>query len=204
MNVFKQTVQIIADAFSSWHCFHYAKQPMVAILGSARFPKNHPYCQKAHQLSYQLAQKGYWILTGGGLGIMEAASQGAFEAKGTALGCYIKNLESANEYLKKSIHFYQIKTREMVMMQHSQAFVIFPGGFGTLSELVNALVFRQNYHKDTPVFLIGSTFWNPLVTYFKTVFLKEYETIDAFDLDTVFITDTVEDILKKLRLGGHQ
>ena len=175
---------------------------MITILGSARFSQDHVNYQKAYQISTALSQKGYAILTGSGLGVMEAASKGAADSNGMALGCYIKSLESVNTYLHKKGGFYSFSSRQKALIDQSDAIIIFPGGFGTLAELMDCLVLIQNKQKSGSLFLIDCSFWEPLIHFFRETLLQNNKTIDAADLNSIFVTDSIEDVLTKIPSVG--
>lgn len=195
MNILTRIYTTCFDLIGSWFFFH-RKKKLITILGSARFPQDHPYCEMAYKVSQGLVQKGYTLLTGSGLGIMEAASRGAMERNGIALGCYVKNIESVNPYLSKKMGFYSLAARQKALIEQADMIIIFPGGFGTLAELLNSLVLIQNKYKTRSLFLMGQTFWEPLMQYFKQTLL-ENKTIDADDLNSIYITDSVEDVLRQ-------
>ena len=197
MNSLTQIYQIISSLLKSYFFFRHKKN-WVTILGSARFSKQNIFYQKAYQLSQLLVSRGYSILTGGGYGIMEAASRGAKERKGIAVGCYVKGLESLNPYLHDALPFNSLMLRQLALIQYSKALIIFPGGFGTLDELMGALVLIQNKEKHFPIFLVGSDFWEPLMCYFNKTFLIEHKTINLEDLKAILVIDSVETILNHL------
>lgn len=195
MNILSQIYQISLEVIRN-HIFFRHQKHNVTILGSARFSDQNENVKKAYQLSQQFAQKGYVILTGGGHGIMEAASQGAFDAGGKVVGCYVKRIESTNAYLTQTLGFHSLMARQAALIQYSEALIVFPGGFGTLAELLAVLVLIQNKQKKTSLFLIGSSFWEPLTTYFRDTLLKNYQTIDPRDLESILITDSIDEVLK--------
>ncbi len=192
-----QIYQSISALLHRWWFFRKKKR-CIAILGSSRFSIQNVYAQKAYQLSQQLAQKKYCILTGGGYGIMEAASQGAYDVNGFVAGCYVKSLEPVNTYLSQRLAFDSLITRQAALIQYSEALVIFPGGFGTLDELLAALVCLQNKQKKLSIFLVGTDFWKPLIQYFKEILLEQHQTISSEDLNTIFIEDSMDAIITQL------
>ena len=119
--------------------------PCVTVFGSARFGESSPYYEQARQLSRALAQKGFTILTGGGPGIMEAANRGAIEAGGKSVGCNIilPHEQKPNPFLTRVVTFYYFFVRKVMLVKYSQAYVILPGGFGTLDEMTEALTLIQ-------------------------------------------------------------
>src|ERR1043166_7760497 len=134
----------------------------VAVFGSARTPSDHPEYKSAQETGALLAHAGYPVITGGGPGIMEAANRGAFEAGGTSVGCNIElpHEQFSNNYLTLSLRFKYFFVRKMMFVKYSDAFIIFPGGFGTLDELFEALTLIQTTKiKHFPAFFYGSRYW---------------------------------------------
>src|SRR5919112_126779 len=138
----------------------------VAIFGSARTPVDSPFYAAAQETAGLLARAGYTVITGGGPGIMEAANRGAFEAHGTSIGCNIELPfeQSPNPYQTRSLRFKYFFVRKTMFVKYSTAFIIFPGGFGTLDEMFEALTLIQTRKiKNFPVVLVGSAYWSCLV-----------------------------------------
>ncbi len=169
--------------------------PAVAIFGSARTAPEDPHYKAAVQTAGLLAGEGLAIITGGGPGIMEAANRGAFEADGTSVGCNIQLPfeQEANEYQSLSLEFRYFFVRKMMFVKYAVAFVIFPGGFGTMDELFEALTLTQtNKIEHFPIVLYGSSYWNGLLGWMKSAMLAE-KCIAAEDLDLVKVVDSPED-----------
>jgi uncharacterized protein (TIGR00730 family) len=140
----------------------YELGPAVTVFGSARFKEDHPYYKLARRVGRELACAGFATLTGGGPGIMEAANRGAFEAGGTSYGLNIvlPHEQSANPYVQKSIEFHYFFTRKVMLVKYSCAFIIMPGGLGTLDEMFEAATLIQcKKIGPFPVVLIGAEFW---------------------------------------------
>lgn len=143
----------------------YRTGPAVTVFGSARFKPNHPYYKLAREVGAELAKAGFATLTGGGPGIMEAANRGAHEAGGTSLGLNIilPHEQSANPYVNDSIEFRYFFTRKVCLVKYSCAFIVMPGGLGTLDELFEAMTLVQcRKIGPFPVILVGSEFWRGL------------------------------------------
>src|SRR5436190_9000182 len=153
----------------------------VAVFGSARTHADHPEYKAAQETGALLAHAGYSVITGGGPGIMEAANRGAFEAGGASVGCNIElpHEQTSNAYLTTSITFKYFFVRKMMFVKYSDAFIIFPGGFGTLDELFEALTLIQTRKiHNFPVVLYSSKYWQGMLDWLKGPMLDERKIID--------------------------
>ena len=168
----------------------------VAVFGSARIKQDHPHYAAARELGRKLAEAGFAVITGGGPGIMEAANRGASEAGGLSIGCNIELPfeESCNPYVNLSVNFRYFFVRKTMFVKYSEGFVIFPGGFGTLDELFEALtlVQTQKIHRF-PIILYDSAFWSKLLDWIKTSQLGA-GMISPEDLNLLIVTDSVDEI----------
>ena len=167
----------------------------VSIFGSARTPPDDPYYQQAQETAALLARAGFAVITGGGPGIMEAANHGAMEAGGVSIGCNIELPfeQRPNPYQTRSLTFNYFFVRKTMFVKYSTAFIIFPGGYGTLDELFEALTLIQTRKiKNFPVILFGSKYWRGIIDWLKDVALIE-GNISEEDLDLLFITDSPAD-----------
>src|SRR3989440_2639464 len=164
----------------------------VSIFGSARTPPDDPVYQAAQETGALLAHAGFAVITGGGPGIMEAANRGAFEAGGTSVGCNIElpHEQKGNDYTTLSLKFKYFFVRKMMFVKYSDAFIIFPGGFGTLDELFEALTLIQT-HKihNFPVVLYGSEYWQGMMDWLKGPMLRESKIIDE-DFRRLHVVDS--------------
>lgn len=170
----------------------------VAIFGSARTQADDPEYRAAQETASLLANAGYSIITGGGPGIMEAANRGAFEAGGTSVGCNIElpHEQSSNQYLTLSLKFKYFFVRKMMFVKYSNAFIIFPGGFGTLDELFEALTLIQTTKiHDFPVVLYGSKYWQPMLEWLRGAMLSEGKIVEE-DFRRLHVTDSPAEIVK--------
>jgi uncharacterized protein (TIGR00730 family) len=170
----------------------------VSIFGSARTHSDDPDYKAAQQTAGLLANAGLAVITGGGPGIMEAANRGAFEAGGVSVGCNIELPfeQSSNPYLTLSLKFKYFFVRKMMFVKYSEAFIIFPGGFGTLDELFEALTLIQTRKiRNFPVVLYGSRYWAGLMDWIREFALKENKVSDA-DLLLLHLTDTPEEVVE--------
>jgi uncharacterized protein (TIGR00730 family) len=168
----------------------------VAIFGSARIKSDHPHYAAARELGHKLADAGFAIITGGGPGIMEAANRGAQEAGGLSVGCRIELPfeEAANPYVNLAINFRYFFVRKTMFVKYAEGFVIFPGGFGTLDELFEALtlVQTQRIHRF-PIVLYDSTFWAKLLDWIKSSQIAQ-GMISPEDLNLLVVTDEIDEI----------
>lgn len=142
----------------------------VSIFGSARTPPDHPMYEAARETARLLAKAGFAIITGGGPGIMEAANRGAVEAGGVSVGCNIQlpYEQRLNPYVRISVEFHYFFVRKTMFAKYSEGFVLFPGGFGTLDEMFEALTLIQTQKlREFPVVLFGSEYWRGLVDWLK-------------------------------------
>ena len=172
--------------------------PCVTVFGSSRFKEDHPNYQLARSLGYALAKAGYVVMTGGGPGIMEAANRGAREAGGLSLGCNIRlpREQEPNPYLDRFIEFEHFFIRKVMMVKYSCAFVVMPGGFGTLDEAFEVITLVQTGKLDRfPVISMGGDFWTQLRAFAADTMLKQ-GVISAEDVGFIHDVPTVEEALK--------
>ena len=208
--------QFVVDALSieeSWRIFRIMAEFVeaietlsrvknaVSIFGSARTTPDDPYYQKAETLSRLLAERGFGVITGGGPGIMEAANKGAAGAGGQSVGMNIRlPLEQKpNPYANISIDYKYFFTRKVMFVKYAMAYVVMPGGFGTLDELFEALTLLQTKRiKTFPVILMGSEYWKGLIDWLKKTALRNNK-ISATDLDLFQIIDDPEEAVKHIQ-----
>jgi uncharacterized protein (TIGR00730 family) len=175
--------------------------PAVTVFGSARFPEEHRYYHLARQVGRRLAEAGYAVITGGGPGIMEAANRGAKEAGGVSVGCNItlRREQAPNAYLDYFVQFDHFFVRKVMLVKYSSAFVVLPGGFGTLDEVFETLTLIETCTiEQFPVILMGSEFWSRMVAFFRESLLAE-RTLDPDDLRLFRITDSPEEAVAAIR-----
>jgi uncharacterized protein (TIGR00730 family) len=193
---FFRVVRISVEFIRGFRCLH-GIGAAVTIFGSARLGEGHPSYDEARKLGMMLARRGYSVMTGGGPGIMEAANRGAFEAGGESIGCniYLPHEQSPNPYLTKAITFYYFFVRKVMLIKYSSAYVIFPGGFGTLDELSEAITLIQTEkHPPFPVVLVGKSYWEGFMHWVNHT-LIESKTINAQDLGILQVVETAEEAL---------
>ncbi len=182
----------------------------VSIFGSARTRKDDPYYKAAEETAALLAKVGFAVITGGGPGIMEGANKGAFEAKGQSIGCNIELPfeQGSNPYLTQGLKFKYFFVRKMMFVKYSLGFIIFPGGFGTLDELFEALTLIQTKKiRNFPVVLFGSSYWQGLLDWIRDPAMKEGKVTEQ-DLKLLHVTDSPEEVVKIIvdsqsSLGGE-
>lgn len=175
-------------------------QRVVTVFGSARFTEGHRYYELAREAGAALANAGFAVMTGAGPGIMEGANRGAREAGGLSLGVNIKlPIEQApNPYVDESIEFEHFFVRKVMLVKYSSAFVVCPGGFGTLDEIFETLTLMQTGKiEQFPIVALGTEFWSPLVDFFTERLCHE-KTIAQEDLDLLHVTDSVEEMLEHI------
>lgn len=164
---------------------------MVTVYGSARFKEGHKYYELARAMGKELAKNNFAVMTGGGPGVMEAANRGAKEGGGTSLGCnIILPFEQAhNPYVDKLVSFEFFFTRKTILRKNSVAYVLMPGGFGTMDEIFEVLTLIQTHKLPTrPIVCMGKNYWNKLGAFIRETMMEE-KTISDSDLDLAFITD---------------
>jgi hypothetical protein len=173
----------------------------VSVFGSARIPRDHPYYQAGVALGAALSEAGYAVITGGGPGAMEAANRGAHEAGGLSVGLGIELPfeQELNEWVDVGISFRYFFVRKTMFVKYAQAFVILPGGFGTLDELFEALTLVQT-RKVTrfPVILYGTQYWSGLVDWIRSTMI-DAGTISPADLDLLVVTDDVGAVVAEIQ-----
>jgi len=164
----------------------------VTVFGSARFDEDHPYYAMGREVGRRLAEAGFAVMTGGGPGVMEAANRGAREAGGLSLGCNIRlpREQKPNEYLDRFVEFEHFFVRKVMLVKYSSAFIVLPGGFGTLDEAFEVVTLIQTHKLDSfPVVALGGAYWEELTQFLTDSLLKE-GTISADDLKLITLADS--------------
>jgi uncharacterized protein (TIGR00730 family) len=167
----------------------------VAVFGSARFNEGHPAYEQARAMGKTLVEAGFGVITGGGPGVMEAANRGALDANGVSVGLNIELPfeQKGNPFTTISVNFRYFFVRKTMFVKYSNGFVIFPGGFGTLDELFEALTLVQTRKiRRFPIILIGSVYWSSLIDWIKASMLAE-GAISPEDVNLLVVTDSIEE-----------
>jgi uncharacterized protein (TIGR00730 family) len=165
--------------------------PCVTVFGSARFDEDHEYYNLARDMGKALAEAGFGVMTGGGPGIMEAANRGARDGGGLSLGCNIElpMEQEPNPYLDRYIDFNYFFVRKVMLVKYSDAFIVMPGGFGTLDEVFETWVLIQTGKIERfPIIVMGREFWEPMREFVQKS-LVDGGTISAEDMDLIHLTD---------------
>ncbi|MBK9161604.1 MAG: TIGR00730 family Rossman fold protein [Nitrosomonadales bacterium] len=174
--------------------------PAVSIFGSARTRPNQPYYKLTEEIARLLSDAGFSVISGGGPGIMEAANKGAFYGKSPSVGLNIQlpHEQHGNTYQNISQTFQHFFARKVMFVKFATAYVVMPGGFGTLDELMEALTLVQTGKtRKMPIILVGSPFWGGLVEWFRNTLLSE-QVIGAEDLDLVQVIDDPEQVVSAI------
>ena len=190
---FKSTLRTVIDFIKGYRILHFVG-PCVTVFGSARFDEHHPSYKQARELGARIARLGFTVMTGGGPGIMEAANRGAKDVGGRSVGCNIELPfeQHANPYLDTWVTIKYFFVRKTLLIKYSYAFVVMPGGFGTLDELFEALTLIQTKKiQDFPIIIFDTAYHRDLLRYIDM--MKEAKTISPEDLDLMLITDSIDE-----------
>lgn len=174
--------------------------PCVTVFGSARFGKQTAHYKSAERIGSEIAKLGFTVMTGGGPGLMEAANKGAYEAGGYSVGCNIvlPVEQKPNPYLHKWIYIPYFFVRKVILIKYSYAFVVMPGGIGTLDELFEALTLIQNkIIRDFPIVIFDSVYHQELCHHIQK--MADNESISPEDMKLLFVTDSVEEVMEHLK-----
>lgn len=196
--------RVFSQFIRGFRALHFAG-PCVTIFGSARFEEGHPYYNLARQVGAAVAEMGLTVMTGGGPGIMEAANRGAQEAGGYSIGCniHLPLEQKPNPYLDRYVVLDYFFVRKVLLFKYSYAFVILPGGFGTMDELFEALTLIQTGKiQNFPLVVMGRQHWNRLEQLLEE--MLRAGTIDAVDLRYLHYTDSVEEAASYISAAVRQ
>ncbi|MBI3853920.1 MAG: TIGR00730 family Rossman fold protein [Verrucomicrobia bacterium] len=192
-------LRVMRDFLRGFRVLHFVG-PCVTMFGSARTREGDPYYQLARQMGAATARLGFTIMTGGGPGIMEAANRGAKDAGGRSVGCNIELPfeQKSNSYLDRSVTLYYFFVRKTLLIKYSYAFVVFPGGAGTVDELFEALTLIQTGKiQHFPIVMMGTDYWHGLTGFIQK--MARAGTISPEDLKLIYATDSVDDAIAHIR-----
>ena len=199
-----ERVSRITEEFKAGLDFISKYPKSVTIFGSARLPADDPYYIKAQSITKRISSElGHAIVTGGGPGIMEAGNRGAHDANGDSLGLTIRlpMEQTTNPYITETKDFYYFFSRKMVLSFAAEAYLFFPGGFGTMDEFfeILTLVQTQKIACMVPIILVGESFWKPLDEFIQSTLLQKFGTISDTDTKLYTITDSEDEIIEIVR-----
>jgi uncharacterized protein (TIGR00730 family) len=195
----KRAFRIFLEFIRGFRALHFVG-PCVSVFGSARYGEGHPHYALARAVGAGLARAGFTVMTGGGPGIMEAANRGARDVGGPSIGVNIllPEEQKPNPYVDKTVTFNHFYVRKVMLVKYSYAFVVLPGGFGTLDELFEtATLIQTGKIQDFPLILMGREFWTPLLGLLDHLCAKG--TISAADKDRILVTDSPEEAVERVR-----
>lgn len=199
---FKFSVKVLLEFIKGFRALHFVG-PCVTVFGSARFKEGHPYYEQARELSGKIAQLGFTIMTGGGPGIMEAANKGAKEVGGKSVGCNIvlPMEQKHNSFLDKWVNIRYFFVRKTLLIKYSYAFVVMPGGFGTLDEYFEALTLVQTKMiREFPIIIFDTAFHKDLIEHINL--MKDKGTISDSDLNLFLFTDSIDRAVQHIQKNG--
>jgi uncharacterized protein (TIGR00730 family) len=195
----RRLLRICADFLRGVRALHFIG-PCVTVFGSARFHEGHPYYELGREMGRRLGKAGFTVMTGGGPGIMEAANRGAREVGARSVGCNIilPQEQKPNPYLDLWVEFHYFFVRKMMLVKYSYAFVVLPGGFGTMDEIFEcATLIQTGKIRNFPLVLLGTRFWQPLFELFDRSMVPE-GTISPADTRHLMVTDSPEEAMTRI------
>jgi uncharacterized protein (TIGR00730 family) len=198
-------VRIFFEFLYGYRSLHFVG-PCVTVFGSARFDEQHEFYSLAREMGRRVARAGFTVMTGGGPGIMEAANRGAKDVGGRSLGCNIvlPKEQKPNPYLDRWLTFRYFFVRKVMLVKYSYAFIVLPGGFGTMDEIFEtATLIQTGKIRNFPIVMMGVEYWTPLRDLFAH--MVEMRTIDLADLDRLVFTDSPDEAMEVIhRLATAQ
>jgi uncharacterized protein (TIGR00730 family) len=192
-------LRVMRDFLRGFRVLHFVG-PCVTVFGSARVKRDDPHYELARQMGAAIAQLGFTVMTGGGPGIMEAANRGAKEVGGRSVGCNIElpSEQAANAYLDRCVRMHYFFVRKALLVKYSYAFVVMPGGAGTLDELFEAVTLIQTRKiKNFPIVIMGTDYWRELIGFIDK--MAQHGMISTADLSLIYATDSVEEAIAHIR-----
>lgn len=192
-------IRVFLQFLNGFRKLHFVG-PCITVFGSARFKEDNIHYQNARELGKRLSEMGFAVMTGGGPGIMEAANRGAFEVGGVSIGCNIQlpHEQSTNPYVTREVKFKYFFVRKVLLIKYSYAFVVMPGGFGTLDELFETITLIQTgILNNFPVVLIGKEFYKDIREMVDKMIAEG--TISPQDTNLLFFTDDIQEATAYIR-----
>src|SRR5213596_1721872 len=192
-------LRVMRDFLRGYRALHFVG-PCVTVFGSARIKRDDPNYELARKIGTAIARLGFTVMTGGGPGIMEAANRGAKEVGGRSVGCNIELPfeQVSNAYLDRCVRLHYFFVRKALLVKYSYAFVVMPGGAGTLDELFEALTLIQTAKiKNFPIVIMGTDYWKELISFIEK--MAHRGMIADADLSLIYATDSVEEAIEHIR-----
>jgi uncharacterized protein (TIGR00730 family) len=202
---FARLLRIGADFVRGFRALHFVG-PCVTVFGSARFPETHRYYELGREMGRRLGRAGFTTLTGGGPGIMEAANRGARDVGGKSIGLNIvlPTEQRPNPYLDRWVEFRYFFVRKVMLVKYSYAFVVLPGGFGTMDEVFEcATLIQTGKIRNFPLVLMGTDYWQPLREFLLHRMVPE-KTILPADVDRILFTDSPDEAMDRIMSAATQ
>jgi len=196
---FRFTIKVLIEFIRGFRALHFVG-PCVTFFGSARFDENHEYYEMTRKAAAEIARLGFTVMTGGGKGLMEAANRGAKEVGGRSVGCNIvlPMEQSPNAYLDKWVKIRYFFVRKTLLIKYSFAFIVVPGGFGTLDEFFEALTLTQTKKiNQFPIIIFNREYHRELLEHIERMKIKK--TISPEDLNLILVTDSIEEAVAFIR-----
>ena len=199
LDEFVTLLRVMRDFLRGYRVLHFVG-PCVTVFGSARVKIDNPYYELARKIGAAVARLGFTVMTGGGPGLMEAANRGAKEIGGRSVGCSIELPveQKPNAYLDRCVTMHYFFVRKALLVKYSYAFVIMPGGAGTLDEMFEALTLIQTGKiKNFPIVIMGTDYWRELIAFINK--MAGLGMISPRDVDLIFATDSIEQAIEHIR-----
>ena len=192
-------LRVMRDFLRGFRTLHFVG-PCVTVFGSSRITRDDPHYELARKMGGAIARLGFTVMTGGGPGIMEAANRGAKDVGGRSVGCTIElpSEQPANAYLDRCVRMHYFFVRKALLVKYSYAFVVMPGGAGTLDEFFEAATLIQTGKiKNFPIVIMGTDYWKELIGFINK--MAQHGMIAAADLSLIYATDSIEDAIGHIR-----
>jgi len=192
-------LRVMRDFLRGFRTLHFVG-PCVTVFGSARIHRDDPHYELTRKMGAAIARLGFTVITGGGPGIMEAANRGAKEVGGRSVGCTIElpSEQPTNAYLDRCVRLHYFFVRKTLLVKYSYAFVVMPGGAGTLDELFEALTLIQTAKiKNFPIVIMGTDYWKELLHFIAT--MAQRSMIADADLKLIYATDSIDEAIAHIR-----